>query len=368
MIQDSTSKTKMTFERENIRRMTGYTPGEQPDVADVVKLNTNENPYPPAGAVIEALRGIDAEALRRYPPATARPFREIAARVHGLSPENVIATNGGDELLRMTITTFVDPHQPVGVAEPSYSLYPVLAAIHDCPVVRVPLNADWSIPSDFAKRMNDEGAKLVILVNPHAPSGRLTSIDQLACIAADLDGVLLIDEAYVDFVDPEVNHDAVQLVKQYENVLLLRTLSKGYSLAGLRFGYGMGSVSLIHPMLTKTKDSYNVDVVAQRLAEAALKSRGEAAKTWTAVRTERKRLTERLNALGFSCPESQSNFVLARMSESAEAGARRLYESLKELNIFVRYFDQDRLRDKLRITIGRPEENDALLHALEELL
>ena len=367
MFESKNDKDKTSYERENIRKMTGYTPGEQPTTSDVIKLNTNENPYPPTEAVMKALHSIGPEVLRRYPSPTAREFREAAAQIHGLKPENVIAVNGGDELLRLVITTFVDPGRPVGVAEPSYSLYPVLAAIHDCPVVRVPLHEDWSIPHDFGQRMNQAGVKLAILVNPHAPSGRLASVEQLAAIAEEIDGVLLIDEAYVDFVAPELSHDAARLVLSHDNVLILRTMSKGYSLAGLRFGYGLGAKSLIEPMLTKAKDSYNVDAIAQRLAVAAVKSRDEAAKSWQAVRSERKRMIEQLRELSITCPLSQSNFILAMVPEGLGGGARAVYEALKARSILVRYFDQDRLRDKLRITIRTPEENDALLAALREL-
>jgi histidinol-phosphate aminotransferase len=366
--EERQGQDKMIYERENIREMTGYVPGEQPSTLDVVKLNTNENPYPPSEAVMQALHSIGAEVLRRYPSPTAHEFREVAARMHDLTPENVIAVNGGDELLRLVITTFVDPSQTVGVAEPSYSLYPVLAAIQNCPVVRVPLQDDWAIPRDFARRMNAAGAKLAILVNPHAPSGYLTSADRLAAIAEELKGVLLIDEAYVDFVAPELDHNAFRLVKRHKNILILRTLSKGYSLAGLRFGYGLGADSIIAPMLGKTKDSYNVDAVAQRLAVAALTNRHEAAKTWEAVRAERKRMIKQLSELSLTCPVSQSNFVLAQVPDHVAGGARRIYESLKARSILVRYFDQDRLRDKLRITIGKPGENEALLAALKELI
>jgi histidinol-phosphate aminotransferase len=360
------SETKR-YERANIRRMRGYVPGEQPTSSGVVKLNTNENPYPPSDAVLDALHGIEAETLRRYPPPTASGFCSLASRVHNLRPENVIAVNGGDELLRLAITTFVDPGEPIGVARPCYGLYEVLPAIQDCPVVSVQLEEDWSLPFDFAGAMNAAKAKLVIIANPHAPSGHLTTVERLAEIAEELDGVLLIDEAYVNFIDEGLNHDAVKLVREFSNVLILRTLSKGYSLAGLRFGYGMGAESLIEPMMTKAKDSYNVDAVAQKLAIAALESRGDASRTWEAVRGERRRLATALEGLGFSSSPSQSNFILVKPPVNVRGGASGIYEALKEQRILVRYFDQDRLRDKLRITVGRPEENDVLLSALKEL-
>ncbi len=360
----------MPYERHNIARMTGYTPGEQPDGVDVVKLNTNENPYPPSRVVMETLRTIDGDKLRRYPNPTARPFREAAAELHGVSPQQIIATNGGDELLRLVITTFVEPGRPVGTVEPSYSLYPVLAAIHDTPTLEVLLDDEWAPPAPeaLAQTWNDAGAQLAFIVNPHAPSGRLMNTDELAAVAQAFNGVLVVDEAYIDFVDPAFAHDTVPLADRFDNVLLLRTMSKGYSLAGLRFGYGIASAGLVEPMQTKTKDSYNTDAISQALATAALEGQSKASRTWAAVRDERKRVTAELITLGLSVAPSQSNFVLATVPDSFGGGAGAVYESLKARNILVRYFDADRLRDKLRITIGTPEENTALLKTLRDLL
>jgi histidinol-phosphate aminotransferase len=356
----------MTYERESLRKIHGYTPGKQPAAtAKVVKLNTNENPYPPCAAVMGALTRVPAEALRRYPPPFADGFRAVAARLHGLAPEQVMAVNGGDELLRLAISTFVEPGQPLGVFEPSYSLYPVLAALHGSPVHNLPLQDDWSLPARAAEQLNAAGVPLTFVVNPHAPSGALTSVEALSELAGALEGVLLVDEAYVDFVDPERAYDATELVRRHSNVLLLRTLSKGYSLAGLRFGYALGDAGLITPMLTKTRDSYNVDAVAQQLAQAALEHRAEAAETWRKVREERSRVSDALTTLSFQVAPSQSNFLLAAVPPAfGDAGS--LERSLEARNVLVRYFDQPRLRDKLRITIGTAEENDALVNALRE--
>ena len=213
-------------------------------------------------------------------------------------------------------------------------------------------------------QMNDRSVRVAFVVNPHAPSGRLGSIDELAAIAETFNGVLVIDEAYVDFVDPQIGHETVGLIGSFDNVLILRTLSKGYSLAGLRFGYGLGAASLIEPILTKTRDSYNTDAVAQALAVAALNGRVEAAETWARVRSERTRLAEALAGLGLYSEPSQTNFLLTTVG----AGAADLYRRLKDRGIVVRYFDQDRLRDKLRITVGTPDQNDALIEALGPLV
>lgn len=363
----------MSYERSNIRRMEGYTWGEQPSQQKVIKLNTNENPYPATAAVAEALRGIGVESLRRYPQPFANGFRDVAAQVHGVSRDNIMATNGGDELLRLAITTFVDAGDILGMAEPSYSLYPVLAAVQGCQVARIPLTDDWSLPMDFAARLNAEGAKLAFVVNPHAPSGKLLAVSRLRQLASEFKGVLVIDEAYADFVDPEQEYNAVPLIHEFDNVLLLRTMSKGYSLAGLRFAYGIGSATLLEPMLYKTRDSYNTDYLSQTLAQAALASRDEAAVGWQRVRSERARVTAELTRLGFSVMPSQSNFVLASVpaqtsAAACDALAKSLYQQLKDDAILIRYFDQARLRDKLRITIGTADENTQLLACLTRYL
>lgn len=358
----------MSYERDNIRKMQGYSWGEQPSQQRVIKLNTNENPYPASESVAIALAQFSVDQLRRYPQPFADPFRDLAAALHGVKRENIIATNGGDELLRLAITTYVGAGETLGMAEPSYSLYPVLAAVQGCKVVKIDLQDDWSLPEDFAGQLNAAGARLAFVVNPHAPTGQLVPVQRLCAIAQQFDGVLVIDEAYVDFVDPDLNYNAVPLIHELDNVLLLRTMSKGYSLAGLRFAYGIGAASLLAPMLYKTRDSYNTDAISQSLATAALAAREEAAVSWQRVREERSRLTSELTRLGLEVLPSQSNFVLTAVPGNGEQRAPRLYQRLKDDGILVRYFDQPRLRDKLRITVGTPDENDALLSSLRKAL
>jgi histidinol-phosphate aminotransferase len=357
----------MPYERENIRRLSPYVPGDQPQGRSVVKLNTNENPYPPCNAVIESIRTVDAEALRRYPQPQAARFRETAAEVHGLVPGQVIATNGGDELLRLAVTACCapDPGGGICIAEPGYELYRVIAAIHDTPVHGVPLTEDFGLPDDFARSALEAGSSLAIIINPHAPSGRLETLEKLHDLARELLGraVLLIDEAYVDFS----SRDALPLVRRdsgLDNVLLLRSLSKGYGLAGLRFGYGLGHPGLI-AALDKARDSYNTDVLSQVAATAALEHRGEAARTWRAVQDERRRVGEALRARDFNVLPSEANFILVRPpAGGGRPSAAEIFTRLKNKSIYVRYFDRDRLRERLRITIGTPAENDRLLAAL----
>ena len=356
----------MSYERDNVRRMAGYVYGEQPQDPGIVKLNTNENPYPPSPAVADAIRSFDAETLRRYPPATADRFRRQVATRFGLSPSQVVVTNGGDEALRLAITTFVDPGATFGTTAPGYSLCPVLAGVQGCEVASAELTPDWSLPDGFAGRMNAAGAKLTCLVNPHAPSGVLVDAGTVAGVARELDGVLLVDEAYVDFVDPELRHDLTSLLADDDNLLLLRTLSKGHSLAGVRVGFLLGSTGLVDPILTKTRDSYNVDTLAQVAAEAAFADRAYAERGWRAVRGERRRMTVGLVELGFSVPESQSNFVLAEAPSWVSAKA--LFMGLRERGIVVRHFDTPRLSNSLRITVGTASENDLLLAAIREIV
>jgi histidinol-phosphate aminotransferase len=355
----------MAYERPSIQRMQGYTPGKQPRSADTVKLNTNENPYPPSDAVFAALYAITPDALRRYPEPLASEFRAAAAELHGVNADQIVAVNGGDELLRLALTTFVQPGAPIGMLSPSYSLYPVLAAIHDSPVISVAAGQDFSTPSNFAEHMNKAGVNLALLVNPHAPSGHLTTRAAISELLDGLKGVLLVDEAYVDFVDPELEHDLLPLLREHDNLLLLRTMSKGYSLAGLRFGYGMGDASLIEPLLHKTRDSYNVDAIAQRAATASLRDQAHAKQSWQRVRSERERVRAALLELSFIVPDSQSNFLLATVPSNGPP-ALALQQKLEARGILVRYFAEPRLNTALRITIGTPEQNDRLLALLRE--
>ena len=346
--------------------MTGYVYGEQPHDPGVIKLNTNENPYPPSPAVAEAIAAFDASMLRRYPPATADPLRRRFAAQLGVNIDQVVATNGGDEGLRLALATFAGPGATLGLTEPGYSLLPVLAAAQECRVRAMELAPNWCPPEDFAAAMNAAGAKLVCIVNPHAPSGVLWPADAVSALAAALDGVLLVDEAYVDFVDPARQHNLAPLVNVRSNLLLLRTLSKGHALAGLRVGFLVGDAALIAPILTKTRDSFNVDTIAQTAAMAALTDGDYAQSRWREVRAERRRLAEHLRHMGFSMPDSETNFLLARAPAGVCAAA--LQQRLRGRGILVRYFDAPRLRDCLRITVGAPAENDALVAALGNVL
>ncbi len=360
----------MTYERENIKRMEGYTSGEQPDSPDIIKLNTNENPFPPGPAVAQALAGISVNDLRRYPQPTASHLRDCLAIYHQLGPtsgpDNIIVTKGGDELLRLAISTFVEEAESIAVAAPGYSLYDVLATAHGCSIQKFDLDNHWKLPENFASKLNQSGAKICFVVNPHAPSGQLCSVAELRQLANDFQGVLFIDEAYVDFVDPEIGYDSTPLINEFDNVLILRTFSKGFSLAGLRIAYGLGAQSLIDPMQYKTKDSYNTDFIAQTLATAAIENYQCAAETWSYVRNQRDYLKNQLDKIGFISNPSQSNFLLVTVPAPFEA--ENIYQSLKQKGILIRYFNLPRLQDKLRISIGTEAENNILITILKEII
>ena len=352
----------MSYQRKNIKNMMGYASGEQPTDPNTLKLNTNENPYPPSERVTEVIRQFAPAALRRFPPPNAVKFRQLAAKLHGVDTSNIIATRGGDELLRLVITTFVEPGESIGVTKPTYSLYPVLAKIQDCPLVEIELSETWALPESFPAEMNKAGVKLTLLVNPHAPSGVLMPIDAVSQLASKLDSVLLLDEAYIDFVDHE--YQSANLINKHDNLIILRTLSKGYSLAGLRFGYGIAPQELIEPMLTKTKDSYNLDLLSQEIAAVAIEDQSSAKVTWELVVKERQRLQAALETLGMPSPPSQTNFLLATSPVDAE----QVYRRLRDRQILVRYFASPNLEDKLRISVGTSTENDRLLLAIREIL
>jgi histidinol-phosphate aminotransferase len=363
----------MGYFRENIEKTKGYEPGFQPPassieyrVSSIVKLNTNENPYPPSPKVMKVLSEISPEQLRRYPDPMGSAFRQAAAEVNGVAPDYIMCCNGGDELLKMAFQAFCDENRPVAYPVPTYSLYPVLAKLQNCRAIEIPFDSEFNLPAKLAA----SAANLTIVCNPNAPNGSFINVDELASLADEASGVLLIDEAYVDFAEK----NCIALVKDFDNVIILRSMSKGYSLAGLRFGYAIAQPGLIAGLI-KVKDSYNVDAVAIAVAVAAIRDQDYFRKTVEKVKAERKRLTEQLRTLGFNVPDSSSNFILAECKNSpsrlglAETGsAAEIYEKLIQRNIFVRYFAYPPLEDKLRISIGTAEQNDTLLSALKEIL
>jgi histidinol-phosphate aminotransferase len=346
----------MGYFRDNIEQAKGYEPGFQPKQTDVLKLNTNENPYPPSPAVMKVLAEIDAEKLRRYPDPIGEQFRRAAAEVHGLSPENILCCNGGDELLTLAFRAFCDESRPVAYPVPTYSLYPVLARLQNCEAIEVPFDSEFNLPPKLAAT----GAALTIVCNPNAPSATFIDPGEMASFADDLEGVLLIDEAYVDFADA----NCINLVNDFDNVIILRSMSKGYGLAGLRFGYAIARTPLIEGLL-KIKDSYNVNALAIALAAEAIKDQKYLTENVEKLKRDRDILIGQLRALNFKVARSSANFVLA---ECKNCDAKEIYEKLIRQNIYVRYFDLPSLSNKLRITVGTSEQNDRLVLVLKEIL
>jgi histidinol-phosphate aminotransferase len=346
----------MGYFRENIEKVKGYEPGFQPKETDVIKLNTNESPYPPSPQVMKVLTEISAEQLRRYPDPIGNEFRQAAAEVNGVQPENIMCCNGGDDLLTIAFRAFCDKNRPVAYPVPTYSLYPVLAKLQNCKAIEVPFDAEFNLPA----RLASTNAALTIVCNPNAPNGSFVSIGELASLADELSGILLIDEAYVDYAEA----NCTELVKEFDNVIILRSMSKGYGLAGIRFGYGIAQPDLIAGLM-KVKDSYNVDAVAIAVATAAIKDQKYFNETTEKVKKARGLLVTQLRDLGFEVPESCANFVLLQ-SKNHKAG--EIYDKLVERRIYVRYFNLPGLDDKLRISVGTGEQNDKLISALKEIL
>ena len=342
----------MSFFRPNIDRMAGYVPGEQPQEPEFVKLNTNENPYPPSPKVLEALREWIGPRLRLYPEPTAAPVRERVARLFDVGVENVIVGNGSDDLLTIAIRCFVDPGGAVAYPVPTYSLYPVLTEIQEGRTLEVPFPEDFSLPPGLFA--ND--AAVTFLANPNSPTGTFIPIDDVARLAESLDGVLVVDEAYVDFADA----DCMALAKRCDNVIVLRTFSKAFGLCGLRIGYGVAHERIIEGMM-KVKDSYNVNRLAAVAGAAALDDIEYMRANADRIRRTRARLAEGLAELGWALLPSQANFVYARVPDPPSA--RTVYEELKKRKVLVRHFGE-----ALRITVGTDEEIDVFFENLAQVM
>lgn len=346
----------MSYFRDNIEQAAGYVPGFQPRAAEVVKLNTNENPFAPSPKALQVLSELTAEQLRRYPDPLGDGFRAVAASIHGLSVDHIMCCNGGDDLLAICFRSFCAEDRPVAYPVPTYSLYPVQARLQNCPIVEVPFDPEFNLPPKLASTE----AAFTILCNPNAPSATLIAPEEVASLADELEGVLLIDEAYVDFAE----RDCVELVKRLDNVIILRSLSKGYSLAGIRFGYAMAQPKLITGLM-KVKDSYNVDAMALAVATAALQDQDYFSAQVKKVKALRAELTKSLRALDFTVGDSHTNFLLARPQGCP---ASILHAELAQRHIYVRYFDVPGLDDKLRISVGTAEQNEKLILGIKAIL
>jgi histidinol-phosphate aminotransferase len=343
------------FFQTHIERMSGYVPGEQPRDGVFVKLNTNENPYPPSPKVAEAIATAFDGRLRRYPDPIGTAFRKMVAKKHAVDPNQILVGNGSDDLLTILTRAFVGPGDIVAYPTPSYILYRTLAELQNASYVEIPFESDWSIaPARFAA----SGAKLAFLANPNSPSGTMIPADSVAAIASQLSCPLVVDEAYGDFAES----DCVGLVKTHENVIVTRPLSKGSSLAGLRLGYLIANPTLVAGLI-KVKDSYNCDTLSLLGGAAALEDSAYLAETRSRILKTRSRLTSAMRQLGYSVPDSQANFVWCERGPAA----RGVYEALKQRKILVRLMSYPGRVDGLRITVGTDEEIDALIAAMTEI-
>ena len=338
--------------------MDGYTPGEQPQRAGGwIKLNTNENPYPPSPSVKRVLQNTDITDLRLYPDPMCCELRKTIADLYGLTEKNIIIGNGSDDILTIAVRCFVPENGLTVCPEPSYSLYPVLASIQGAECLRIPLNEDFSLPSDFANSANN--ASLVLIPSPNAPTGTAFAMQAMRNLCKSFRGIVLIDEAYAEFaVD-----NCIALTQEFSNVIVSRTLSKSYSLAGIRMGYAIASEEIIAGMI-KVKDSYNVNTLTQKIAIAALRDRETFRQNIEKICEVRRFLSESLVEYGFTVAESQANFVFA---SPPDGNGEQLYQYLKENGILVRHFPGDITGRYIRITVGTRDETEKLLDVIQTL-
>ncbi|MBW4611705.1 MAG: histidinol-phosphate transaminase [Desmonostoc vinosum HA7617-LM4] len=348
----------MTYFRSNVDEMASYVPGEQPKRGtQIIKLNSNENPYPPSPAALAVLRNIDGEWLRRYPEPYGEEFRQATSKVLGVPSDWIIVGNGSDELLNLVIRACAEPGRKVVYPMPTYVLYRTLSQMQAAEIVEIPYKEDYSLPLE--KLIAANGA-VTFIASPNSPSGHVVAMNDLQNLANRLSGVLVIDEAYVDFAE----ENALNLVKEHANVFVIRTLSKGYSLAGLRLGFGVANPKLLDGLF-KVKDSYNIDAIACAVGAATITDQAYKNACVAKIKASRTQLAKDLQKLGFRIWSSQTNFLLAQPPQD---NAEYLYQKLKQRRILVRYFKQPGLDNKLRITVGTNEQNHALVEAMIELL
>src|SRR5262245_28437257 len=347
------------YVRPEIAAMEGYTPGEQPKAGKFIKLNTNENPYPPSAAIRRAIEGVLERGLQKYPDPMANAFRTRAAELLKLpSKDWILCGNGSDDLLTICTRAFVGQGDLLRLPYPSYILYRTLAALQGARWEEVRFNTDWTLPKEFGAVA--AGLKFVFLPNPNSPTGTMVSREAILEFAERLPCPLLVDEAYVEFAD----FSCVDLVTKNEKILVSRSLSKSYGLAGLRFGYLVAQPQIINELI-KLKDSYNCDSLSIAAATAAINDVGWLADNRRKIVATRGRLITGLNQLGFEVVPSQANFVWCTHPRQA---AKPLYEKLKAAQVLVRYMNYPGWGDGLRISVGTDEQIEALLGLLKNMV
>ena len=332
----------ISYFRKDIDGMDGYAPGEQLNIPELIKLNTNENPFPPCPGVFQALSSVDPERLRLYPNPTSDPVRDEIAQMFGLTRDHVIACNGSDDTLSIAVRCFSSADLPVACLRPSYTLYPTLAALHGAPVRYIDLTDDFGLPDDILKQL--EGTNLFLIARPNAPTGNSFPHAMMEKICAEYKGMVLIDEAYADFA----SDNCADFVTRFPNAIISRTFSKSRSLAGLRFGFALAHPRTIAGMM-KMKDSYNVSYLTQTLAIAALRDREYFEECVEKIRLAREMLRTGLLKLGFEVVPSETNFLFAA---PPDGDGERCFRELRARNILVRYFPYPRTKRFVRISIG----------------
>lgn len=338
-----------------------YVPGEQPKDKTYIKLNTNENPYPPSPQVLEAIRSATNDDLRLYPDPTCDALVRKIARYFDVAPNQVFVGNGSDEVLAFAFAAFFNPAKPVAFADITYSFYKVYAEFYQLKADIIPLDEQFKLPLDEFSRRDSGG---IVIPNPNAPTAMLISLDDIrTLLAQNPDQVVLIDEAYIDFG----GESAAKLVNEYPNLLVVQTLSKSRSLAGLRVGWALGSEELIDG-LNRVKNSFNsytLDRLALAGAVAAFEDEAYFRETTAKVIATREAVTKELKELGFIVTDSAANFVFISHPEHA---AEKLFQELRERGVLVRYFKQPRIDQYLRVTVGTDEEMAAFVQALKEII
>ena len=345
---------------DNIRRVVPYTPGEQPKLSNITKLNTNENPYPPAPGVQEILDHFEISMMRKYPDPNAQILDDAIAKTYAVKPSQVFVGVGSDDVISMAFMTFFNGDKPVLFPDVTYSFYDVWADVYRIPYKQIPLTEDFRIdPKDYAQ---ENGG--IIFPNPNAPTGVLESLETVEQILqANPDSIVIVDEAYIDFGGVS----ALPLLDKYENLLVVQTFSKSRSMAGMRIGFAIGSEKLIRYMndVKFSVNSYTMNQLTLLCGAKTLEDDAYFRETTARITATREDAKQKLAALGFTFPDSYSNFIFAK-HRTADAGV--IFEKLKERRIFVRYWNKPRISQYLRITIGTPEEMALLYTALEEIL
>lgn len=352
--------TKQAGWERNVRKVVPYTPGEQPDGLNIIKLNTNENPYPPAPAVKEAMERFSADTLRLYPDPTVGKLTKALADYYGLEKENVFVGVGSDDVLATAFLTFFNGEKPILFPDITYSFYDVWAQLYKIPYELKPLDENFSIVKE--DYLQENGG--VIFPNPNAPTGVIQSIEWIEDIVrANRDVIVIVDEAYIDFG----GESCLPLIKKYDNLLVVQTFSKSRSLAGLRIGFAMGNEKLISYLndVKYSINSYTMNQTAIALGVECIKEEAYFQETIGKIIATRERSKKRLKELGFSFQDSYSNFIFAAHRTHS---AKELFEALKKKNIYVRHFNKERISNYLRISIGTDEEMDKLFLELEAIL